>query len=216
MAQRITLILLAVVLAMPVLARAQAIKHPDFTGAWKITDVQMPEAPAGGFGGGDRRGGGFGGGGFGGRGGYGRRGGGRRGNGGNGGNGANDANGDRPARPQRPEVGQTIHIRQTDERLIVTEDEGQGVVTMNSYTLNGKESTNRTGDATTKSKSKWEGVALVTDMTRSMATQRGNVEMKSREVRSLSADGQIMTVRSEMDSPRGKQVMIVTYSKTAE
>ena len=215
MAQRITLIVIAVVLAMPVLARAQVIKHPDFTGAWKITNIQMPEAPAGGLGGGGGggdRGGNRGG--FSGRGGYGRRGG--RGNGANGANGANDTSGDRPARPQRPEVGQTIHIRQTDDRLIVTEDEGQGVVTMNSYTLDGKESSNRTGDAATKSKTKWEGVALVTDMTRSMATQRGNVEMKSREVRSLSEDGQIMIVRSEMDTPRGKQVMTVTYAKTAE
>ena len=182
---------------MPVLARAQAIKHPDFTGAWKVTDIQMPDAPAGGFRGGDR--GGFG----------------RGGRGGSRGRGDN-ANGDRPARPQRLEVGQTIHIRQTDDRLIVTEDEGQGVVTMNSYGLDGKETTNRTGDATSKSKTKWEGMALVTDITRSMATQRGNVEMKSREVRSLSADGQVMTVRSEMDTPRGKQVMTVTYAKTAE
>jgi hypothetical protein len=65
----------------------------------------------------------------------------------------------------------------------------------------------------TKSKTKWEGVALVTDMTRSMETGRGNFEMKSREVRSLSEDGRMMTVRTTLDTPRGKQTMTVTYAK---
>ena len=206
MAQRVTLFLVAAVLAVPVLAAAQTARHPDFTGTWKITNIEMPEAPAGandgGFGG--RRG-------FGGRGGRGY--GGRRG----GANGDPDnANGGRAERPQPLEVGQTIRIRQTDDRLIVTEDNGQGVATMNSYSLDGKESTNRTGQAATKSKTKWEGVALVTDMTRSMQTQRGGVEMKSREVRSLSDDGKTMTVRTEFDTPRGKQAMSVTYAKTTE
>ena len=125
----------------------------------------------------------------------------------------NDANGERPERPQRLEVGQIVRLRQTDDRLIVTQDEGQGVVTMNSYSLDGKESTNRTGEMSTKSKTKWEGVALVTDMTRSMQTGRGNFEMKSREVRNLSDDGRTMTVRTTLDTPRGKQTMTVTYAK---
>jgi hypothetical protein len=66
---------------------------------------------------------------------------------------------------------------------------------------------------TTKSKSRWEGVALVTDMTRSMDTQRGNVDIKSREVRSLSEDGKTMTVRTTMNTPRGNQTMTVSYEK---
>jgi len=206
MAQRVTVVFIAAVLAAPVLAAAQAARHPDFTGTWKITNIEMPDAA-----GGDNRGG------FGGRGGFAGRGGrgygGRRG----GGNGDPDnANGGRADRPQRLEVGQTIRIRQTDDRLIVTEDDGQGVATMNSYSLDGKESANRTGQATTKSKTKWEGVALVTDITRSMDTGRGNFEMKSREVRSLSEDGKAMIVRTELDTPRGKQTMTVTYTKTDE
>jgi hypothetical protein len=210
MARRVTVLLIAVVLATPVLARAQADKHPNFTGAWKITNIEMPDAAGGALRGGDR--GGFGG--RGGRGGRGERGyGGRR--GGNTGD-ADNSNGRGTDRPQRLEVGQTIRIRQTDDRLIVTEDDGQGVATMNSYSLDGKESANRTGQATTKSKTKWEGVALVTDTTRSMDTGRGNFEMKSREVRSLSEDGKTMTVRTEFDTPRGKQAMTVTYAKTDE
>jgi len=95
----------------------------------------------------------------------------------------------------------------------VTQDDGQGVATMSNYTLDGKESINRIGQMTTKSKSKWEGVALVTDMTRSMETGRGNFDVKSREMRSLSDDHRTMTVRTTMDTPRGKQTMTVTYAK---
>jgi hypothetical protein len=210
--QRVTVFLAALALGIPVLAGAQAQsgKHPDFSGSWKITNIDMPEAAAGG----DR--GGFGGGG---RGGFGRRGGfggGRRGGNNRGGNGGADPNADngaRPERAQRLEVGQTVRIRQTDDRLIVTDDDGQGIATMNNYTLDGKETTNKTDQATTKSKSKWEGVALVTDITRSMETPRGKFDLKSREVRSLSEDGNTMTVRTELDTPRGKQAMTVTYQK---
>jgi len=211
MTQRVVIFVIALALAAPVAVRAQTAKHPDFSGAWKVTSIDMPEAAGGGAPGRDR--GGFGGGGgFGGRGGFGRR-------GGFGGGGRTqrndgaDANGTRPERPQRLEVGQTIHIRQTDDQLIVTQGDGQGTSTMSSYTLDGKESTNKAGQMTTKSKSRWEGVALVTDMTRSMDTQRGNVDIKSREVRSLSEDGKTMTVRTTMNTPRGNQTMTVSYEK---
>jgi hypothetical protein len=195
---------LAVVLALPVMLLAQtaAAKHPDFTGSWKVTNIEMPEAPAGDFGGGN----GGGGRGFGGR--RGGFGGGRRG----------AANGDPDAangggdRPQRLEAGDVVHIKQTDERLIVTQDTPGGSV-MNSYGLDGKTSTNRAGQGTMKSTTRWDGVALVTDITRSMETQRGNFNMKSREVRSLDQDGRTMTVRTTLESPRGKQTMTVTYVK---
>ena len=214
MSRRVIVFFVALALALPVVAMAQAApKHPDFSGTWKITNIDMPDLAAGGergFGGG----GGFGGrGGRGGRGGFGgggRRGGYNRGGGGGGDQDNYNANAD-AERPRRLEVGQTVRIRQTDERLIITDDDGQGVATMNSYTLDGKETTNKTGQATTKSKSKWEGVALVTDVSRSMQTPRGNFDMKTREVRSLSADGKVMTVRTEFDTQRGKQAMTVTY-----
>jgi hypothetical protein len=207
MTQRVTVFFIATILAVPLVASAQTTSHPDFTGAWKVANIDMPDT-GGGFGGGDR--GRFGGrGSFGGRGGRGF-GGARR---GQGNDDANNPNGDRAERPKRLEVGQTVRLRQTDDRLIVTQDDGQGVVTMSSYSLDGKESDNRTGQISAKSKTKWEGVALVTDMTRSMDTGRGNFEMKSREVRSLSEDGRTMTVRTTIDTPRGKQTMTVTYAK---
>jgi len=42
-------------------------------------------------------------------------------------------------------------------------------------------------------------------MTRSMETGRNTFEMKSREVRSLSADDKTMTVRATADTPRGRR-----------
>ena len=215
MIQCLTGALVVVLLAMPILAGAQtaAVKHPDFTGTWKVSNIELPQAPAGGFAGGDR---GFGGGGRG-AGGRGRRGGGGGGGNGGGGNSGNATgdNGDRADRPLRPEVGQTVRVRQTDTQLIVTEQAADGGV-MNRYTLDGKETTNTTNNAITKSKSKWDGVALVTDSTRTMDTERGKFSMKSREVRSLSEDGMTMIVRSELDTPRGKQTTTVTYSKVED
>jgi hypothetical protein len=211
--------LLAGLLVCPALADAQTpvVKHPDFTGSWKVTGIEMPQRPAdgddrgfgGGGGGGGRGGRGFGGGGRGRRGG-----GGYGGNGGNGGAPQGDG-GDQAARPQRLEEGQTVRIRQTDDRLIVTEEASGGPV-MSSFSFDGKEITNSAGNATTKSKTKWEGVAIVTDSTRTTDTGRGKFQMKSREIRSLSDDGRTMTVRTELDTPRGKQTMTVTYSKTGE
>lgn len=208
MAHRSIVIVLAIMLALPVMVRAQAsANHPDFSGSWKVTSIDMPEPPAGGFGGGGNRGGG---------GGVGRRGGGFGGGGGGrrgGGNGdPNTTNGADDNRPQRLQVGDVVHIKQTDDRLIVTQD-ASGGPEMNSYELDGKTSTNRAGQGTMKSTTKWEGVALVTDITRSMQTQRGNFDMKSREVRSLDQEGRTMTVRTTLDTPRGKQMMTVTYAK---
>jgi len=214
MAQRVTVFFIATMLALPLVARVQTASHPDFTGTWKVTNIDMPER-GGNSAGGDRGNRGrFGGGrgGFGGRGGRGF-GGGRR---GQGNNDPNNPNGGRPERPQRLAVGQIVRLRQTDDRLIVTQDDGQGVVTMSNFTLDGKESINRAGQMTSKSKTKWDGVALVTDMTRSMETGRSNFDVKSREVRSLSDDHKTMTVRTTTDTPRGKQTMTVTYARLDE
>ena len=130
-------------LAMPILAGAETtpVKHPDFTGSWKVTNIELPQPPSGGnnnrgFGGGGR---GFGGGGFGG-GGFG--GGGRRRGGGYGANpNGNNTNGttndsttgdnDAANRPLAPEVGQVVHMRQTDTQLIVTEEGTTGPVMSN-------------------------------------------------------------------------------------
>jgi hypothetical protein len=224
MIQRATGLVVVGLLAMPILAGAQTtpVKHPDFTGSWKATNIDS-QAPKGGGGGGGARGFGGGGRGFGG-GGFGggrRRGGGGYGGGnpqgGNTSGNTSDASGDNDAanRPLQPEVGQIVHMRQTDTQLIVTEQGSTGPV-MSNFTLDGKETTNTTGITVSKSKSKWDGVALVTDSTRTIDTGRGKISTKSREILSLSEDGQQLTVRNEVDTPRGKQTTTVTYVKVDE
>jgi len=42
MAQRVTAIFIAIMLAMPLMARVQAASHRDFTGAWKLTNIDRP------------------------------------------------------------------------------------------------------------------------------------------------------------------------------
>jgi hypothetical protein len=181
---------------------------------------QGRQSSGGGSGGGGGGGGGYGGGGRGGGGGgYGGGGGGygggaRNGNGGNNGDAA-DARGGQPLRMQ---VGQTFHLRQTDRQLIVTEDNPDGPA-MSSYTLDGKETTNTIGATTSKSKTKWDGVALVTDSTRTIDTGRdngpggGKFTIKTHEVRSLSEDGKTMTVMTTLDAGRGKQTTTATLEK---
>src|SRR5205807_5050442 len=108
--------------------------------------------------------------------------------------GAAEARGGMPGRLQ---VGQTQRLRQTDDRLIVTEENPGGPV-MSSYSFDGKETTNANGPMTSKSKTKWDGVALVTDSTSTIDTGRdaagaggqgrggagrgGRVSIKAREV----------------------------------
>jgi hypothetical protein len=47
MAQRVSIFFIATMLAMPLIARAQTASHPDFTGAWKVTNIDMPENAGG-------------------------------------------------------------------------------------------------------------------------------------------------------------------------
>jgi hypothetical protein len=85
---------------------------------------------------------------------------------------------------------------------------------MSSYALDGSESSNpglRGG--TVKSKTKWEGVALVTESSQTMTTPMGDRTMKTREVRSLSEDRKTMTLVSTIDTPRGKRTTTVTFNR---
>ena len=143
---------------------------------------------------------------------------------------------ERPERPERPssgsqvrgpgarmgagpmvllQEGQRVRIKQSPERLIVT-IAGESGEQMNAYALDGSESSNASGRGTVKSKTRWEGVALVTESTRTMEGPRGEVTLKMREVRSLSEDGRTMTLRTTVDTPRGTMTGTVTFGKAEE
>jgi hypothetical protein len=198
------------IIGVCVLALAQSVHvqdHPDFTGTWRVQSVQTSEPRRserddGGFG----RGGG--GGGRGGRGGFGRRGGGGSRDGGGGGRGGGER---REAATLRE--GDVLRISQTVDRLIITRESPGGAL-MTSYTLDGKETKNRPSpDVEMKSKTRWEGVALVTDSTQTFASGRGDVSMKTREILSLGEDHDTLTSTMTADMPFGKRTITAVLGR---
>lgn len=197
--------------ALDVRPRAQETR-PDFTGTWVVESVDVDERPSsepGNRGGGGFGRGGFGGGGFGG----GRQDGGAR-------SGGDGSRGGREGQPPegsrlgfaRYEVGQRIRIRQTADNLIVTIPTASGEQ-MKSYPFDGRETSDAGEAAGVKSKTTWEGAAIVTDTARQISGGRGNVTLKTREVRSISADGLTMTVRVTEESPNGRMTTNVTCTQ---
>jgi len=194
--------------------------HPDFSGTWTVDHVDVQDKPNANFGGG---GGGFGGfGGGGGRGGFGRRGGfggGRRGGGYGGGNGGQRPGAGREGVRQSAGLsqGDTLRVTQSPERLIVTRLSPDGDI-QTSYTLDGKETKNHPSpEVEMKSKTKWEGVALVTDseQTTELPNGGGKFSTKTREILSLSDDGQTLTSTMTADSLRGKRTIVATLKKSS-
>jgi len=206
---RHALIIAVVAASLSIAPHAQ--EHPDFSGTWTVDHVDVRDKPNSTFEGGR---GGFGGG-------YGGRGGGRRGGYGGGGyGGGRRTNGG--GRPERARAnagaglsqGATLRISQTPERLIVTRNSPDGDV-MTSYTLDGKEAKNHPSpDVEIKTKTKWEGVALVTDGTQTVEGPQGKVSTKTREILSLSADGQTLTSTMTADSAFGKRTVTATLSRS--
>jgi len=85
---------------------------------------------------------------------------------------------------------------------------------MTSYTLDGKETKNRPSpDVEIKSKTRWEGVALVTDSTQTFASGRGDVSMKTREILSLGEDHDTLTSTMTADSPFGKRTITAVLGR---
>ncbi len=85
---------------------------------------------------------------------------------------------------------------------------------MTSYALDGSETKNPgMGGGSATSKSRWEGVALVTETSSSVETPNGRMSMKGREVRTLSEDRSILTLTVTRDTPRGKQLVTVTFGR---
>ncbi len=174
-----------VLLAMAALAAPVGAQGTDFSGTWSL-DADASELPD--FGGGGR--------GFGGGGGGGRRqgGGGRRGALGLGGG------------------ARTLVIVQTAAMMIVEQqsDRGSRAVT---YRLDGEESTNSgpRGEQTTRSR--WDGAALVTEGTQAVSTPRGDFSLEFTERRTLSADGQTLTVEATRSTPRGDIDTTLVYRR---
>lgn len=106
----------------------------------------------------------------------------------------------------------TLTIKQNAETLTIDQKMGQMSRTL-TYKLDGSESTNpgmRGGEV--KSTSKWDGDKLVTESTQTMNGPSGEMTIKSREVRSLAADG-TMLVEMTRETPRGTSTSKLIFRK---
>jgi len=85
---------------------------------------------------------------------------------------------------------------------------------MTSYSFDGKETKNHPSpDVEVKSKTRWEGVALVTDSTRATDFGQGKFSTRTREIMSLSEDRETLTTTLTTDTPFGKRTIVATLTK---
>jgi len=175
--------------------------HPDFTGSWLVDSVSTSgenrdraqgRRSGGGFGRGGVGGGGFG------------RGGGRSG----GGRGREGAARGPVADEPRLQHGQRVDITQTATELtVVIAPEAGGRVVR--YPLDGSDGFTAAPDGTAlKTKTSWQGVALVTD---TRASDKGR-SYHAREVRTMDASGHVV-IETTVDTPVGKRSVTATLTK---
>ncbi len=106
----------------------------------------------------------------------------------------------------------TVVIRQTPEALVIEQNLRDNTRTL-TYKLDGTESVNRgMRGADVKSTSRWEGDTLVTEGTQTMSGPGGEMTIKSKEVRSIAADG-TMVVQSTRETPRGTMNSKLVFKK---
>ena len=132
-----------------------------------------------------------------GRGGGGRGGGGRRG-GGRGGRGGL--------------MAETLVISQNAASITVEQQSGDQSRTIE-YALDGSETTVEVGNGTLTVSASWDGAVLVTEGTQSIETGRGNFSFDITERRTLSSDGQTLTLETTRVTPRGDQAFRLVYRK---
>ena len=125
-------------------------------------------------------------------------GGGRRGGGGRGGFGAVAA--------------ETLIITQTATTLTAEQQSGGQSRTVE-YALDGSETTVETGNGTLTVSANWDGAVLVTEGTQSLETGRGNFSLEITQRRTLSSDGQTLTIETTRGTPRGDQTFRLVYQK---
>jgi hypothetical protein len=110
----------------------------------------------------------------------------------------------------------TITIMQTDSELVIERRIGGQNQTI-SHRLDGSSSEN-TGPrgGTTTTTTSWDDAALVTAGSQTVSTPRGELTLETQERRTLSRDGQTMTVASTLTTPRGDITITLVYRKADE
>ncbi len=106
----------------------------------------------------------------------------------------------------------TLVIVQTPAMMIVEQQTARGSRAA-TYRLDGEESTNSGPRGEQTARSRWDGAALVTEGTQSVSTPRGDFSLEFTEWRTLSADGETMTVESVRSTPRGDIETTLVYRR---
>ncbi len=106
----------------------------------------------------------------------------------------------------------TLVIVQTPAMLIIEQqsDRGSRAVT---YRLDGEESTNSGPRGAQTTVSRWDGAALVTEGTIEVETRLRDFSIAVTERRTLSADGQTMTIAATRTTPRGDVDSTLVYRR---
>lgn len=107
----------------------------------------------------------------------------------------------------------TLVIAQTADLLTIEQQSERGTRTL-SYRLDDSESSNEGPRGDLTSTSAWDGSALVTEGTQQLSTPRGDFSIDIVERRTLSDDGQTMTIESARTMPFGDTAMILVYTKS--
>ena len=107
----------------------------------------------------------------------------------------------------------TLVLKQTRDVLTIQRTVGEQKE-MAVYKLDGSESTNKlpSGDET-KSRVRWVDATLVSRTTTKMNDPQGGRNVEMTDVRSLSANGQVMTVVVTRQTPRGEVKHTLVYNK---
>jgi len=107
----------------------------------------------------------------------------------------------------------TVVIKQTPTDLTIETQAGANPQKA-TYSLDGKESVNAGARGSeTKTKTRWDGSTLITEGSRKMNTPDGEIAIELKEARSLSADGNTMTVQQTTKGPRGEQTRKTIFNK---
>jgi len=91
--------------------------------------------------------------------------------------------------------------------------DGEERTSSETLTLDGKENINEGERGTSTSKLTWseDGTSLTIKTTREFNRQGETFEMNSIEVWTLSEDGKILTIQSDISSPRGERSVTLVY-----
>ncbi len=106
----------------------------------------------------------------------------------------------------------SVEITQDGQQLVMMRSSDDRSQTL-TYLLDGSESTSQTGRGSLTSTSTWDGTTLVTEGAQSISTPRGDFDIDMVEMRSLSDDGQTMTVETLRNTPRGEFGITLVYRR---